>query len=103
MPLAYHTAAELFQGISESEAQKVARLCAERRYRKGATIFSKDDSADSLYIVKDRRVRVLSLSDKGTETILHILTQGAIFGELLLSEEKRGPAPGAGPERPATG
>ena len=47
MPLAYHTAAELFQGISESEAQKVARLCAERRYRKGATIFSKDDSADS--------------------------------------------------------
>src|SRR3990172_1471653 len=89
MPLAYHTAAELFQGISESEAQKVARLCAERRYRKGATIFSKDDSADSLYIVKDGRVRLLSLSDKGTETILHILTQGAIFGELLLSEEKR--------------
>ena len=89
MPLAYHTAAELFQGISESEAQKVARPCAERRYRKGATIFSKDDSADSLYIVKDGRVRLLSLSDKGTETILHILTQGAIFGELLLSEEKR--------------
>jgi CRP-like cAMP-binding protein len=89
MPLAYHTATELFQGISESEAQKVARLCAERRYRKGATIFSKDDSADSLYIVRNGKVRLLSLSDKGTETILHILTQGAIFGELLLSEEKR--------------
>jgi CRP-like cAMP-binding protein len=89
MPLSYHTAVELFQGISDSESQRVARLCAERRYRKGTTIFSKGDPADSLYIVKDGRVRVLSLSDKGTETILHILKQGAIFGELLLSEEKR--------------
>ncbi|MGA8752522.1 Crp/Fnr family transcriptional regulator, partial [Candidatus Deferrimicrobium sp.] len=27
--------------------------------------------------------------DKGTETIVHILKEGAIFGELLLSEEQR--------------
>jgi len=89
MPLSYFIAVELFQGISESESQKVARLCAERRYRQGATIFSKGDPADSLYIVKEGRVRILSLSDKGTETILHILKAGAVFGELLLSEEKR--------------
>jgi CRP/FNR family transcriptional regulator len=85
----YYTVDELFQGISGSEAQKVARLCAERQYRKGATIFSKGDPANALYIVKDGRVRILSLSDKGTETIVHILKKGAIFGELLLSEEKR--------------
>ncbi len=89
MPLAFHTAAELFQGVTASEAQRIERICAERRYRKGATIFSKGDSADSLYIVKDGKVRILSLSDKGTETILHILKPGAIFGELLLSEERR--------------
>ncbi|MGE5699386.1 MAG: Crp/Fnr family transcriptional regulator [Deltaproteobacteria bacterium] len=89
MPLTFHTAAELFRGVTESEAHRIERLCAERRYRKGATIFSKGDSADSLYIVKDGRVRILSLSDKGTETILHILKSGAIFGELLLSEERR--------------
>jgi CRP-like cAMP-binding protein len=89
MPLSFLTASELFQGISESESQKIARLCAERRYRQGATIFSRGDPADSLYIVKDGRVRILSLSDKGAETILHILKPGAIFGELLLSAEKR--------------
>ena len=89
MPLSFHTAVELFNGISESETQRVARLCFERRYRQGATIFSRGDPADSLYIVKDGRVRILSLSDKGTETILHILKPGAIFGELLLSEERR--------------
>ncbi len=89
MPLSYNTAVELFQGISESEAQRVERLCAVRPYPKGATIFSKGDPANALYIVKVGRVRILSLSEKGTETIVHILKEGAIFGELLLSEEMR--------------
>ena len=89
MPLSSNTAVELFQGVSETEAQRVARLCAERMYRKGATIFSKGDPSNALFIIKTGRVRILSLSDKGTETIVHILKEGAIFGELLLSEEKR--------------
>ncbi|NJD61214.1 MAG: Crp/Fnr family transcriptional regulator [Deltaproteobacteria bacterium] len=89
MPLSHQTASDLFQGISEPEAQRIARLCTERRYRKGATIFSRGDSADALYMVKEGKVRILSLSDKGTETIVHILKQGSMFGELLLSEERR--------------
>lgn len=83
------TAVDLFQGISDPEARRVARLCTERQYRKGTTIFSKGDPAHSLYIVKEGNVRILSLSDKGAETIVHILKEGAIFGELLLSEERR--------------
>jgi CRP/FNR family transcriptional regulator len=98
MPLSFHTAVELFNGITESETQRVARLCSERRYRQGATIFSRGDPSDSLYIVKDGRVRILSLSDKGMETILHILKPGAIFGELLLSEERRALTAVAGTE-----
>jgi CRP/FNR family cyclic AMP-dependent transcriptional regulator len=89
MPLFSNTAVELFQGISETESQRIARLCAERMYRKGATIFSKGDPSNALFIIKTGRVRILSFSDKGTETIVHILKEGAIFGELLLSEEKR--------------
>ena len=89
MPFSINTAVELFQGISEAEAQKVASLCSERKYRKGAAIFSKGDPGNALFIIKSGKVRILSLSDKGTETIVHILKEGAIFGELLLSEEKR--------------
>jgi CRP/FNR family transcriptional regulator, cyclic AMP receptor protein len=89
MPLSINSAVELFQGISETEAQRVARLCTERTYRKDATIFSKGDPSNALFIIKSGMVRILSLSDKGTETIVHILKEGAIFGELLLSEEQR--------------
>jgi CRP/FNR family transcriptional regulator len=89
MPFSVTKAVELFQGISETDAQRVARLCTERKYRKGATIFSKGDPSNALFIVKSGKVRILSLSDTGTETIVHILKEGAIFGELLLSEEQR--------------
>ena len=89
MPLSVNTAVELFHGISETDAQRVARLCAERKYPKDATIFSKGDPSNALFIVKDGKVRILSLSDKGMETIVHILKEGEIFGELLLSEEQR--------------
>lgn len=41
-------------------------------------------------------MRILSLSDEGVETIVHILKQGEVFGELLLSEEKRAMTAAAG-------
>ena len=89
VPLSVLTAVELFRGISEADAQRIARLCAERRYPQGTAIFSRDDPADFLGIVKEGLVRLISLSDKGAETILHILKPGEIFGELLLAEERR--------------
>jgi len=64
MPLSINTAVELFQGISEAEAQRVERLCTERRYPEGARSLQ-GRPADALYIVKDGTVRILSLSDKG--------------------------------------
>jgi CRP/FNR family transcriptional regulator len=89
MPLTAIIAGDLLQGMTEPEREKFAAACAERRYHQGATIFSRGDTADSLYIVKEGSVRILSLADDGTETIVHILKPGEIFGELLLSEEKR--------------
>lgn len=83
------TVAELFRGTSEQDAQRIARLCAERRYPRGTAVFSRDDPADFLCIVKEGLVRLVSLSDKGAETILHIFKPGEIFGELLLAEERR--------------
>lgn len=96
MPLSSLAAVDLFQGMPELERQKVERACADRRYHQGATIFAKGDAADSLYIIKQGKVRILSLSDEGTETIVHILKEGEIFGELLLSEEKRALTAAAG-------
>ncbi|MGH7405793.1 MAG: Crp/Fnr family transcriptional regulator, partial [Candidatus Methylomirabilales bacterium] len=89
MALPFLTGIELFHGVSESDAEKLSGLCTERRYRRGATIFSESDPSDAVYILKKGVVKLLSVSDKGTETILHILKPDEMFGELLLSDEKR--------------
>jgi CRP/FNR family transcriptional regulator len=89
MGLSVITRAELFRDIAPPDLDRVDRLFAERKYRKGATIFSRGDPGDALYIVKEGLVKLVAHSGRGTETILHILPSGALFGELILSEENR--------------
>ncbi|MGH7371110.1 MAG: Crp/Fnr family transcriptional regulator [Candidatus Methylomirabilales bacterium] len=80
---------ELFQGVSQKEAERISSLCVERRYVKGTTVFSEGDPSDALYIVKEGLVKLVSVSEKGAETILHILKADEVFGELFLAEGQR--------------
>lgn len=83
------TALDLFGGTSRREARKISSLCTEKWFPRGTSIFSEGDPGDSLYILKKGLVKLISLLGEGRETILHILKPDEIFGELLLSEEKR--------------
>ena len=80
---------ELFENVSEEERQRISHLCADRYYRKRSTIYSTGDSSDALYIIKEGLVKLISVSEKGTEAILHILKANDVFGELFLAEERR--------------
>jgi CRP/FNR family transcriptional regulator len=89
MGLSVLTAAELFRGVAPADVERIGRFFAERTYRKGTTIFERGDPGDALYVVKEGLVKLASHSGRGTETILHLLPPGSIFGEILLSEERR--------------
>ena len=89
MSLQRLSAVELFRGVSERETRKLSEYCSERRFAQGATIFREGDCTDSLYILKSGVVKLVSVSPKGGEAILQILKPGQVFGELLLSREKR--------------
>ena len=89
MALSIITITDLFQGIPQPEREGIARLFTERKYPKGATIFERGDRGEALYVVREGLVKLASHSGRGTVTILHLLPPGAIFGEILLSEERR--------------
>ena len=89
MALSVVTTTDLFQGVPQSDQERIVRLFAERRYPKGTTIFEKGDPGEALYFVKEGMVKLASHSGRGTETILHLLPPGAVFGEILLSEQRR--------------
>lgn len=83
------SASDLFQGISQRDAQKITSLGTEKWFPRGMRIFREGDTTDCLCILKKGLVKLTSLSAQGRETILHILKPDEVFGELLLSEEKR--------------
>ena len=89
MALSVVTTTDLFQGLPQADLDRIVRLFTERRYPKGATIFERGDPGEALYVVKEGMVKLASHSGRGTETILHLLPPGAVFGEILLSEHKR--------------
>ena len=79
----------LFGGLSEWETRKFSSLCTEKRFPQGATIFAEGAPSGSIYVLESGLVKLISLSEKGQETTLHILKPGDVFGELLLSQEQR--------------
>ncbi|MGE5247338.1 MAG: Crp/Fnr family transcriptional regulator [Verrucomicrobiota bacterium] len=89
MALSVITMSELLRGVDPVDVERITPLFVDRRYPRGGTVFAKGDAGDALFMVKEGIVKLVSLSGRGTETILHILPPGAIFGEILLSEERR--------------
>ena len=89
MGLSVLTTNDLFRGMEPAELDRIAALFTERKYPTGSTIFARGDAGDALFVVKEGLVKLVSHSGRGTETILHLLPPGAIFGEILFSEDKR--------------
>ena len=62
-------AGQLWGGLSPEEHEQVARLCPQRRFSKGSTIFAPGDAPDSLYVLLSGLVTLTHLSEGGQESI----------------------------------
>lgn len=80
---------ELWKSLSPEEHEQLARLCPERRFSKGSTIFAPGDAPDSFYIVMSGLVTLSHLSEGGQESILRVFGPGDVFGELFLTVPER--------------
>jgi len=89
MALSIITTSDLFRGLRPDDLERITRLFVDRKFPRGGIVFAKGDSGDTLFIVKEGTVKLVSVSGRGAETILHILPPGAIFGEILYSEDRR--------------
>ena len=89
MPLPFLSIRELLAEVPDADAGKFHALCVERRFPRETAIFRQDDTADALCVLREGLVKIVSLSETGTDQILHILRPGDIFGELILLPEPR--------------
>ncbi len=78
----------LFARLDDAELQRFAELTREKNYPKGSVIVFEDDPGDSLFIVREGRVKVVLIGEDGREVILGVLGVGEYFGELSLIDDQ---------------
>jgi len=89
VPLPFPSIRELLSGFSEAESGWILSLFIERRFLRDTEVFRQGDPPDGVCVVKKGFLKIVSISEKGTEQILHILRPGDVFGELILIEKPR--------------
>jgi CRP/FNR family cyclic AMP-dependent transcriptional regulator len=78
----------LFSGLDRNELERFAEVTREKSYPKGSVILFEDDPGDSLFVVRDGRVKVVLIGEDGREVILGVLGVGEYFGELSLIDDR---------------
>jgi len=74
----------LFQAMRPEELDEILALAVERRFKRGQTIFQKDDTGSSMMAVLRGRVRISVMSSEGKEMMLNVIRLGEVFGEIAL-------------------
>lgn len=78
----------LFAAMTPVELDQALTMAVEQRYRRGQTIFQKDDQGSSLMAVLTGRVRISTVSAEGKEVTLNVINPGEVFGEIALLDGK---------------
>lgn len=89
MPLPFPSMQELLTGFSEAESGWFRSLFIDRRFLRDDVVFRQGDPPDGVCVVKKGVLKIVSVSDQGTEQVLHILRTGDVFGELILIGKPR--------------
>ena len=78
----------IFSGLPEKDKGEIASKLTEFSIRKKGLIYSAGDTAGTVYILKEGRIRIIRYSEDGKELTVDILEPGDIFGELTVAGEE---------------
>ena len=74
------------QRVSDEDMAVFMRVCPDRRFARGETIFYAGDPATNLHVLAQGQVKLVTPTVSGSERILAILGPNDFFGEAFLSE-----------------
>src|SRR5438128_11199282 len=74
----------LFSRLPDGELAELGDRVRTKQYRRGETIFRKDDPGQHFYVVLDGAVKIALPGEFGQEALVALLRGGEFFGELAL-------------------
>lgn len=75
---------DIFADMTDAEMRRLAERTHMRHYQRGKVIARPDDPPDTVYLIKEGRVKLCRYSPNGRVQILALLERGDIFGERSL-------------------
>lgn len=74
----------IFGALSQDCLLRIAKITTEKSYSKKSIIFHEGDYGDTLYIIKNGRIKIAKVAIDGREKTLCILQPGDFFGEMAI-------------------
>ena len=85
--LAFLQKASIFSHVAPDAMERIAAIVSERVHPKRSIIFHEGDEGDTLYIIRNGRVKISKITEDGREKTLAIMQPGAFFGEMAIFDE----------------
>jgi CRP-like cAMP-binding protein len=76
--------AELFRTLGPDALAEIVAEAASIRLQRNDLVFSEDDAADRLYVVRSGRIAIARRSVDGRESVVALMEEGDLFGEMSL-------------------
>ncbi len=84
----YISTNKIFYDLPEKDKSEMASMMTMRNIKKKGFVYTEGDRADTLYILKEGRIKITHLAEDGRELTIDIIEPGDIFGELTLAGEE---------------
>jgi CRP/FNR family cyclic AMP-dependent transcriptional regulator len=75
---------DLFRNFSEEIVEKIAASTTVLRFDRNQRVFAEGDPADGLYVVQTGRVAIARGSADGRESVMALMEEGDLFGDMSL-------------------
>ena len=79
VPLEVLRKSEMFEGLTDEELIAIARMGREETYEAGACIVVENETAKSLYVVREGRIAILIDIGRGRQTVVDMVVKGGSF------------------------
>ena len=79
---------ELFSALDADAVRGIAAQCRSVRLQRNDLVFSEGDPADELYVVRTGRIAIAKRSIDGRESVVALMEEGDLFGEMSLFDEE---------------
>jgi len=75
---------DIFEELAPADLDQVAKLLKDRRVSEGSVLFRQGDPGDTMFVVQEGRVKIVTSDSMGREKVLAFYGEGGFFGEMAL-------------------